>query len=91
MKRLCVLICLITAFATSALAGVTVSSPKSGATVGSPVSFVATATSATCSRGVASMGIYVNDKLVYVVNGSQHEHQIVIGFGHLHDRSAGMG
>ena len=81
MKRLCVLICLITAFATSALAGVTVSSPKSGATVGSPVSFVATATSATCSRGVASMGIYVNDKLVYVVNGASMNTKLSLGSG----------
>jgi len=81
MKRLCVLICLITAFATSALAGVTVSSPKSGATVGSPVSFVATATSATCSRGVASMGIYVNDKLVYVVNGASINTKLSLGSG----------
>jgi len=70
MKRLCVCVCLVAALATSAFAGVTVSSPQSGATLGSPVSFVASATSATCSRGVASMGIYINDKLTYVVNAT---------------------
>jgi len=56
--------------ATAALATVTVSSPSNGATVGSPVSYVATATTSTCSKGVASMGIYVNSQLVYVVNGA---------------------
>jgi hypothetical protein len=68
MKKPCVYVCLIVAMVTSAFAGVTVSSPVSGATVGSPVSFVAAAASGTCSAGVASMGIYVNDKLMYVVN-----------------------
>ena len=58
------------ALATPALATVTVSSPTNGATVGSPVPYVATATTSTCSKGVASMGIYVNNQLVYVVNGA---------------------
>src|ERR1039458_3869424 len=58
------------ALATPALATVTVSSPSNGATVGSPVPYVATATTSTCSKGVASMGIYVNNQLVYVVNGA---------------------
>jgi hypothetical protein len=68
MKSLCAYVCFVAALATSALAGVTVSSPGNGASVGSPVSFVASATSATCSRGVASMGIYINSALKYVVN-----------------------
>ena len=55
---------------TSALATVTVSSPSNGTTVGSPVHYVATATATTCSKGVASMGIYVNNVLEYVVNGA---------------------
>lgn len=50
-------------------AGVTVTSPANGSTVASPVSFSATATSA-CAKGVAAMGIYVNNKLSYTVNGS---------------------
>ncbi|MBZ5649153.1 MAG: hypothetical protein LAO18_01570 [Acidobacteriia bacterium] len=70
MKRLCIYICIVAAFATSALAGVTVSSPGIGVKVSSPVSFVASASAATCSRGVASMGVYVDDVLSYVVNGT---------------------
>ena len=56
--------------ATSAFANVSVSAPNNGVTVGSPVNYVATATSTTCSKGVASMGLYVDDQLVYVVNGA---------------------
>ena len=63
--------------------GVTVTSPAANSTVTSPVNYVASATSS-CSKGVSSMGIYVNNKLVYVVsaaslntslnlaNGSEH-------------------
>src|ERR1700750_270184 len=53
-----------------AFAGVTVTSPANGATVNSPVQYVATATTSTCASGVAAMGIYVNNKLTYVVNGA---------------------
>ena len=56
------------AVAIPALAGVTVSSPANGATVGSPVTYVAAATT-DCWKGVASMGIYVDNQLKYVVNG----------------------
>lgn len=54
-----------------ALAGVSVSSPSNGSNVGSPVHYMATATTNTCSKGVASMGIYVENQLVYVVNGAR--------------------
>lgn len=70
MKALCYTICTFLMLATSALATVSVSSPSTGATVGSPVHYVATATTSTCSKGVASMGIYVDNQLVYVVNGA---------------------
>jgi hypothetical protein len=50
--------------------GVWVASPTNNSLVGSPTNYVATANTATCSKGVASMGIYVNDKLVYVAGGS---------------------
>jgi phospholipase C len=53
-----------------AFATVTVSSPKSGSSVSSPVSYVATATSSTCSTGVSAMGIYVDNTLAYKVNGA---------------------
>ena len=51
-------------------ATVSVSSPQNGSTVSSPVSYVATATASTCASGVAAMGIYVNNSLVYQVNGA---------------------
>jgi len=63
-------ICAFLMLATSVLANVSVSSPINGATVGSPVHYVATASTTTCSKGVASMGIYVNNVLEYVVNGA---------------------
>lgn len=51
-------------------AGVHVNSPSNNSTVGSPVNFVATATT-DCSRGVASMGIYTAPyQLVYTVGGA---------------------
>ena len=52
-------------------AGVSVSTPRPGSTVSSPVQYKATATTSTCSKGVASMGIYVNDQLKFVTNGAQ--------------------
>lgn len=73
MKILCVYVCLVLALAASVLAEVTVSSPSNGATVSSPVRFTAAATTSTCPKGVASMGIYtapLPDKRVYVVQGS---------------------
>ena len=55
---------------TSVFAGVTVSSPSSGSTVGTSVKFVATA-STSCSKGIASMGVYPSANwLVYTVGGS---------------------
>src|SRR5947209_1079877 len=54
----------------SAFAGVTVSSPGNGSTVGTSINFVANS-STSCSKGVASMGIYPSANwLVYVSNGS---------------------
>jgi hypothetical protein len=49
--------------------GVTVCSPANGATIANPVHFMAAAET-TCSKGVASMGIYVNNVLQYVVEGA---------------------
>ena len=50
-----------------AFATVYISKPSNGATVASPVNFVATATG--CSWGVSSMGIYINNGLKYKVGG----------------------
>jgi hypothetical protein len=46
------------------------SPPQASVVVGSAVRFTAHANSGDCSKGVASMGIYVNDTLKYVVRGS---------------------
>ena len=57
------------AIASPAFATVLISAPYNGEAVGSDVQFVATANTVTCSKGVASMGIYVDNKLEYVANG----------------------
>jgi phospholipase C len=61
--------------------GVTVSSPANDSTVTSPVNFAAAAGSATCAEGVAAMGIYVNNSLVYSVNGDMLNTQVNLGPG----------
>jgi Chitobiase/beta-hexosaminidase C-terminal domain len=53
------------------MAGVLVSSPADGSTVTRPVHYMASATTTTCSKGVASMGVYVDSKLIDVVDGSK--------------------
>jgi phosphatidylinositol-3-phosphatase len=62
--------CCILLSAASAFGTVSVTSPTSGSSVGSPVHFVATSTS-TCASGVSSMGIYTAPYvLAYKVSGS---------------------
>lgn len=60
---------LILAASLPAFATVVVSSPANGSTVGTSVQFVASANTTTCSKGVAAMGIYVDNSLDYMVNG----------------------
>lgn len=55
--------------AVPAFANVVVSTPSNGETVGATVSYSATATTSTCARGVASMGVYIDSQLLFVVNG----------------------
>jgi hypothetical protein len=66
----------IVTLAKMALADVAVSAPSNGSVVSSPVQYVATGTTDTCSQGVASMGIYVDNNLVYVVDGAKLKHAI---------------
>jgi len=67
--------------ATTAFAGVTVSSPLNNSTVGSNVHFVATATTS-CPQGVASMGVYPSQSwLVYTVDGSSLDTTITLNPG----------
>ncbi len=72
LKSLSVLVCLSAVFAPAAFAGVSVSDPANGATVSGSVHYVASATTSTCSKGVASMGIYTAPGVLkYVVNGTE--------------------
>jgi hypothetical protein len=61
--------------------GVFVTSPANNSTVSSPASYVATATTSTCSKGIASMGVYVNNKLVTVQNGASLNTQVALASG----------
>ena len=72
MKSVRYILLTFLAFAAPGFAAVTVTSPANNATVSSPVNYVATATTTTCAKGVASMGIYVSDKLIYVVDGTEN-------------------
>ena len=74
----------VLACAAPAFAGVTVTSPTPGSTDASPVHYVASATATTCSTGVASMGIYVNNKLIYVVNATTLNTTITMAAGPEH-------
>ncbi len=61
---------IVIAFAVHVFATVTVTSPSPGATVTSPVQYIAVASSPTCAAGVGSMGIYVNNVQVYSSHGA---------------------
>jgi hypothetical protein len=61
--------------------GVFVTSPKNNSTVNALTNFVATAATNTCSKGVASMGVYVNNALVVVQNGAKLNAQVQLGSG----------
>ena len=66
----------LTLFAAFSFAGVSVSSPTNGATVGTSVHYVATASSS-CAKGVAGVGIYTaDDHLVHVDNGNKLDETI---------------
>ena len=81
MKNLVLLSAAAAAMAAPAFGNVNVTSPANGATVTSPVHYVATATTTTCSKGVASMGVYVDNKLIYVVQGASLNTSITISPG----------
>lgn len=76
-------IILLASLAMPAFAGVTVNSPSNGATVGSPANYTATSTTG-CAKGVASMGVYVDDDLEYVVNGHSLNTNITMSPGAHH-------
>lgn len=71
MRKLHLLIPASFAVSASLYAGVTISTPINGTKVTSPVLFVANATASGCSKGVASLAIYVDSKLTYKVKSSK--------------------
>jgi hypothetical protein len=71
----------LTMLSGSAWATVTVSSPFNGETVGLSATYVANATTTTCSKGVASMGVYVDGVLGKIVNGSNLNTTISLALG----------
>ena len=79
-RACCVCMFLVSMLTTPIFAGVKVTSPANGSNVGSPVNYVASATSG-CSKGVASMGVYVDDALIYVVNGHNLNTDLTIAPG----------
>jgi len=83
MKTFSSAILIFLMFTASAFASVNVSQPASGTTVGSPVQYKATATS-NCSKGIASMGVYLNSKLKYVATGSSLNTSISLSPGTYH-------
>jgi len=68
----------ILALASAAFAGVTVSSPTPGTTVGSPVHVVASASS---SAPISAMKIYVDNNAVYSVNASRIDTYVTLSAG----------
>jgi hypothetical protein len=64
--------------ATAAFAGVTVNSPAAGSTSGSPVHFVASATSA---NPVTAMRIYVDNISVYLISASKLDTSVTMSAG----------
>ncbi|MBV9623806.1 MAG: hypothetical protein JOZ14_07505 [Acidobacteria bacterium] len=87
MKRcVCSAIVFSTFFSISAFASVSVSTPTNGATVGSPVQFVASSSTSTCSKGVASMGVYIDNSLIQqsVVSGSHLNTSVPVASGAHH-------
>jgi hypothetical protein len=77
VRRLISILALIFA-ATACFAGVTVSAPASGATVGSPTHFVASATGSTT---IASMIVYVDGNQDYLVYSNSVDTYINLGAG----------
>lgn len=62
---------LIFAMATTAFAQVSVSEPADGAMAAPTTHFAASAGPGSCPEGVAAMGIYIDDTLMYTVRGTK--------------------
>lgn len=81
MKKLWYAALALLVFTVPGFAQVSVGSPSNGGSYGSSVPFYATATTSTCQWGVASMGVYVDNNLMYVVNSTTLSTNLNIGPG----------
>ena len=78
MKKAIRLLITTLTLATACFAGVTVTSPAAGSTSGSPVHFVASATS---THAVTAMRIYVDNVSVYLVDAGKLDTSVVLNAG----------
>jgi hypothetical protein len=85
MRRCFLLVVAVCATAaTHAFATVTVSAPRNASTVGSPVHYVASATS-TCAKGVAAIGIYTAPNVrVFVTDSNKLDTSLQLNPGTYH-------
>src|SRR5882724_4022450 len=79
-RNLLKFLCVFSVMSTPALASVSVKSPGNGSVVGSPVRYSATSTT-NCAKGVASMGVYVDNQLIYVSSGATLNTSVNISSG----------
>ncbi|HEY6969302.1 MAG TPA: Ig-like domain-containing protein [Candidatus Angelobacter sp.] len=78
IQRLSGLVVMFLAMTAAAFAGVSISAPSPGATTGSPVHFVA---SASASAPISAMRIYVDNNSMYTVNASSLDTYVSLGNG----------
>lgn len=78
------LACLFLMITTQVFANVDLTSPWNNSVVGSPVHFTATGSTSTCDRGVASMGVYVDNDLKYVEQGAKLDTTLSLATGSHH-------
>ena len=75
MKNAIRLLIMTLTLAAASFAGVTVSSPAAGSTAGSPVHFVASATS---THPITAIRIYVDNVSVYLVSASKLDTSVAL-------------
>jgi hypothetical protein len=81
-KSLLLIVCSLAICVPAAFATVTVTSPANGASVSGTVAYAASATASSCSKGVATMGIYTAPGvLAYVSNGSKLNTTLTLSSG----------
>ena len=76
-----VLLALALVVTAPAFATVVVNNPYNGESVNSNVQFVASGNTSTCSSGVSAMGVYIDNNLEYVVNGTNLNTNLNLGEG----------